>query len=183
MMRYALVWLAGMATVIVALAFRALVEEHEVRYEVHYQLHQEIMRYEPEAHGPRHEQDSYTEGQQAGGRLIVLCGSVDQVRPTSVAFLTPRIEAPIRIAPPVGGLRFTKPGKQIGSTECGAHYQAVRMREIRQGFSVQTWVELAPVGHDGGASKPIGWSYWGEQTAKESTNFRRFQPLASTARP
>lgn len=173
MMRYALAWLAGVATVILALAFSALVEEPEVRYVLEVQEQHEL-RHEPEEHELRHEQDSYT---------VVKCPSVNEARPTSGVFLTPRIEAPIRIAPPVDGLRFTKPGKQIGSTKCGTHYQAVRMREIRQGYSVQTWVELAPVGHDGDTSTPIGWSYWGKQTARESTNFLKFQPLVSTARP
>lgn len=125
----------------------------------------------------------YTEGQQARRGPIVACPSVNQVRPTSDVFLTPRIEAPIRIDPPFGGLRFTKLGKQIGSTKCGTHYQAIQMREILQGYSVQTWVELAHLGHDGVTSKPIGWSYWGKQTAGESINFRRVQPLESTGLP
>lgn len=159
MMRYALAWLAGVATVLLLLF--AFVPNVQIV-----------------------ERESYTESQQAGGGPMVECPSVNQVRPTSGVFLTPRIEAPIRIDPPLGGLRFTKPGKQVGSTKFGTHYRAVQMREILQGFSVQTWVELAPVGHDGNTSKPIGWSYWGERSSKESINFLcRFQPLASTARP
>lgn len=146
MMRYALGWFAIAATVL-ALACLAIVVTA---------LH------------------VYTEGQQTGRGLIVECPSVDQVRPTSDVFLTPRLEAPIRIAPPIGGLRFTKPGQQIGSTKCGTHYRAVQMQEIRQGYSIQTWVELAPVGHGRGTSKPIGWSYWGKRIANESINFRRF---------
>lgn len=146
MMRYALGWFAIAATVL-ALACLAIVVTA---------LH------------------VYTEGQQTGRGLIVECPSVDQVRPTSDVFLTPRLEAPIRIAPPVGGLRFTKPGKQVGRTKCGTHYRAVQMQEIRQGYSIQAWVELATVGHDGRTSKPIGWSYWGKRTANESINFRSF---------
>lgn len=80
--------------------------------------------------------------------------------------------APVQRTPPISGIRFSSPGVQLWETTVDHEYSVLERKRIRQGFSKQVWVKIAPVAN---STDPrfAGWVYWGDAAKEDSDNFRK----------
>ena len=86
--------------------------------------------------------------------------------------ITSKKTAPIRRTPPISGMRFSSPGAQFSQTKINTEYAVLERRAIRQGFSKQVWVKIAPV-KNVSDTHLSGWVYWGRRAEEQSQNFRK----------
>ena len=120
--------------------------------------------------------------QIAGSKPSVLTWEGLSIRGDKSEFVRPKRSAPIREMPPTGGLWGAFPGKRVGETDTNTCYKIVEKKKIPYGFSNQTWVRLAPMDDKGNWIESLKWwSYWGETSADESTNFHIFHKSRQTS--